>query len=246
MKKILILLTVVLFLLTSCATFPPPQIQDGRYINPKYSFSIEVPDGWLQTEKAPPWLKEILNEDGKSLIRIMFFNNNTNGLIYVASHKPIPSIPFSSLDEISSFDNVIPGSFHDYVYQSAKQEIEKRKRQLIEDAYIKNYSYKIYSVKKYTEKFSYETEFVKQEIRVECMMYNCQENDSCIIIFCLNSNIKTFDENYGVFDKVVNSFRKIKYTPENKTKDMSENLIKDLINMDWIGTAMGWWAAGGM
>jgi hypothetical protein len=55
---------------------------------------------------------------------------------------------------------------------------------------------------------------------------------------------KTFDENYKVFSKVINSFHKIEYIPKNKIKEVSENSIKNLLNIDWLGEALGWWAAG--
>ncbi|MBW2570068.1 MAG: hypothetical protein JRE47_12080 [Deltaproteobacteria bacterium] len=232
MKKVLIILTVCLFL-TSCASFPPPEISNGRYTNPRYGFSIETPDGWLQTEKIPAWVENMLDEDKRSQIRIMFFNNNTNGMICIISDKPVPSISASALNETPSFDNVIPGSFLDiYTYQPMKREFEKRKKQLIKDGCMKNYSYKIYSLKKYTEKFSYETEFNKMEMRSEYMMYGCQGNDTCIVGIELISDIKTFDENYAVFNNIVDSFCKFKYIPENKTEDVSEASIKNLLPVD--------------
>ena len=146
----------------------------------------------------------------------------------------------------TSFDNVIPGSFLDiYTYQPMKQEFEKRKKQLIKDSCIKNYSYKIYSLKKYTEKFSYETEFNKMEMRGEYMMYGYQGDDTCIVGIELISDIKTFDENYAVFNKVVDSFKKNNSTSKNKTESVSKGLIKNLRNTDWLGMALGWWAVGG-
>lgn len=240
MKKIFLSI-IALFFLAGCATFPPPKIQDGRYINPRYGFSIEVPDGWLQTEKIPPWIFETLSDEQKSHICIMFFNNNTNGLICIISDKPVPSIPPSALNETPSFDNVIPGSLKDvYIYQPMKQEFEKRKQQLIKNSYIKNYSYKIYSIKKCTEEFSYVTEFEKMEIRVECMMYACQKDDTCAVEFFLISDIKTFDENYEVFNKVADSFYEIEYAPENKMKDKIKDAFKNSTEnpvvtiLDWI------------
>lgn len=242
MKKIFLLI-IALFVFAGCATFPPPEIVNGRYINPRYGFSIEVPDGWLQTEKAQTWLKDTLTEDDRSQIRIMFFNNETNGLICIMSDKTTPSVPSSALDENEtfSFDNVIPGSFQDvYTYQPMKQEFEKRKQQLIKNSYIKNYSYKIYSLKKYTEKFSYETEFEKMEIRIKCMMYACQKDDTCAVVFFLITDIKTFNENYAVFNKVVDSFYETEYPPENKMKDKMKGAFKNSTEnpvvtiLDWI------------
>lgn len=240
MKKIFLSIMALLFF-AGCATFPPPEIVNGRYINPRYGFSIEVPEGWCQTEKAPTWLKDTLTEDDRSQIRIMFFNNETNGLVCIMSDKPVPSIPPSALDETISFDNVIPGSFQDvYTYQPMKQEFEKRKQQLIKNSYIKNYSYKIHSLKKYTEKFSYETEFNKMEVRSECILYRCREDDTCAVVFFLISDIKTFNENYAVFNKVVDSFYETEYVPENKMKDKIKDAFKNSTEnpvvtiLDWI------------
>lgn len=253
MKRILITLTVCLFSLTACATFPPPEISNGRYINPKYGFSIEVPDGWFQTEKAPTWLKAAFTENDRSKIRIMFFNNETNGLVYIVSDKPDHSIPPAALDEMLSsdnvddpisLDNIIPGTFADYMYQPMKQMFEKRKQQLLKDSHIKNYSYKIYNIKKHTEEYSYETEFNKTEVRFEYLLYRCQGDGACVIGIVLISDVKTFDENYAVFNKVIGSFREFEYIPENKTKVMFEGSMKDLLRVDWIAEMLGWWAAG--
>lgn len=212
----------------------------GRYINERYSFTIEVPAGWHPTEKAPACLKGVINEEKRAQICIMFFNNNTNGLICIINDKPIPSIPPSALNETPSFDNVIPGSFKDiYVYRPMKQEFEKRKQQLIKNNYIKNYSYKIHNVKKYTEEFSHETEFQKMEIRVECMMYACQKDGTCAIKFLLISDIKTFDENYEVFNKVVDSFYKMEYFSKNKIGNKIKDIFKNLTE-DPVTTTLNW------
>lgn len=245
MKKILPIWTLTLLLFTACATFPPPKIQDGRYINPKYGFSIKVPNGWKQTKKAPDWMN-LLPESKGSPRLVMLSNQGRDGIIFIASDKLIPSVPFSEFNEIPSFDNVIPGSFGDYTYQPMKQGFEKRKQQLSKNRHIKNYSYKLRDIKSFTEEYSYKTKFYEIEMRAEYVMYECQGDETCIVGISLYSNIKMFDENYKAFNKVVDSFCKIKYIPENKTKDVSENLIKNLLPTDWIGAAMGWWAAGGI
>jgi len=233
MKKALIIVTVCLFLLTSCASFPPPEISNGRYTNYKYGFNIEVPDGWLQTEKIPPWLKNTLPEEKSSQIRIMFFNNDSNGLICIMCSKTI-----WSLDLIRCASEKIEKNLHKL--------LEKQKKKLSKDLYVKNYSYKIYNIENWCDQFSYETEFDKMEMRSEYIMYGCQGDDTCIVGIELISDIKTFDENYKVFNSIVDSFRKFEYIPENKTEDVSEALIKNLLPTDWVGEILGWWSAGGM
>ncbi|MBC8199754.1 MAG: hypothetical protein ISS67_02030 [Desulfobacterales bacterium] len=195
MKRILIILTVYLFNLTACATFPPPEISNGRYINHKYAFDIEIPEGWYQTEKIPVWIKDILDEEKRSTIRIMFFNNDTNGLICVTSYKTI-----WSFDLIS------------YAYEGVKKNLqkilEKKEKKFSKDHYVKNYSYKIYSIENWTEELSYETEFNKIEMMSNYIMYGCDSDDTCIAGIELITDIKTFDENLDVFNKVINSFQK--------------------------------------
>lgn len=230
-EMLLIITSILLF--ASCATFPPPEIQDGRYINPKYGFSIEVPKGWLQTEKAPPWM-DLLPESQGSPRLIMFSNQERDGIIFIASDKLVPSCPFSEFNKIPSFDNVIPGSLADYAYQPIKYEFKKRKQKLSKSGHIKNYSYKIYSLKKYTEEYSYDTKFYKVEMRAEYMMYGCQGDDTCIIGISLYSKIKTFDENYEMFDKVINSFRKIEYTPESEPPRLERQGILKSVEGDCI------------
>lgn len=194
MKKIMILLSAGLFLLASCATFPPPQIQDGRYINSKYGFSIKVPDGWYQTEKIPDDIKSAFTEQERARTSIMFFNNDTNGLILVSNDKTLWS--FSSLYLA-----------YDEMYNNIEKYLKKKKQEFDKDPYAKSFSYEIDSIDHWSESASYETEFQKLEARSEHFVYGCHKDDSCFVGIVLVSDIKTFDKNYKVFKRVVDSFQ---------------------------------------
>lgn len=193
MKKIFLLVIALLFFV-GCATFPPPKIQDGRYINPKYGFSIEVPKGWYQTEKIPEWIKDILDEEKRATIRIMFFNNDTNGFITISTYKTIWS--FSLLY-----------CAYDKIYDNMEKQLEKKKQKLIKDPYIKSFSYTFNNIEHWSESLYCETEFQKLEGRSENFMYGCCGDDTCIVTIALISDIKTFDNNYNVFKITVDSFQ---------------------------------------
>lgn len=125
----------------------------------------------------------------------MFFNCDTNGLIYITSSKS-----FWSFNLISCM--------YEGIEKNLQKLLEKKKKKLSKDVYVKNYFYEIYSIENWCESFSYETEINKTEMRGEYMMYGCCEDDTCVIGIELLSDIKTFDENYKVFNKVVSSFQK--------------------------------------
>ena len=193
MRKIFLLI-MVLFFLAGCATFPPPKIEGGRYINPKYGFSIEVPKSWHQTEKIPDWIKDAFTEQERSRVCIMFFNSDTNGFIAVSTYKTIWS--FSLLY-----------CAYDKVYDNMEKQLEKKKQKFNKNPYIKNFSYEFNNIEHWTEKLSCETEFQKLEGRSEHFMYRCCGDDTCSVGIILISDIKTFDENYEVFKRIVDSFQ---------------------------------------
>lgn len=194
MKTKGILLVIALLFFAGCATFPPPKIEGGRYINPKYGFSIEVPKGWYQTEKIPGWIKDILTEEKKSQMRIMFFNSDTNGFITISSDKTIWS--FSLLY-----------CAYDKIYANIEKQLEKKKQKFNKDPYIKSFSYEFNNIEHWTEKLFCETEFQKLEGRSEHFMYGCCKDDTCFVGITLISDVKTFNENYEVFKRIVDSFQ---------------------------------------
>ena len=78
------LLIVLLFLtIVGCASAPPHRILNSRYINPEYEISIKIPKGWLKSTSFPDALtKNRFLSSYKP--KIVFFNNETNGVIFIS------------------------------------------------------------------------------------------------------------------------------------------------------------------
>lgn len=177
-----------------CATHPPARIENGLYINPKYAFSIRVPEGWQQTEKTPPWMNKGMPPDKRAKIRIMFFNKGTNGIIFVASKKT-----FVSFDSVSRHG--------DRVYEDMKSKFQKEKERQEKLPYVKYYSYEFSYIREWSEEVLLETEMFVMKGKARGFLYGCHQDDSCIVSVNLVSEVKTFDQNYEVFEKVVKSLR---------------------------------------
>lgn len=193
MKKYIVIFLICLFNFTACTTFPPPHIEGGHYINSKYGFSIVMPKGWHQTEKIPVSMKDFLSVEEKAQIRIMFFNNDTNGFICIETYKTFWSLDLVLFDPEKSKNNF-------------RKLFEKQKKKYNKDPYVKNYDYTFYDVQNFYDKFSFEYEFQKLEIRSTYKIYECCGDDTCIIKMIIVSDIKTYDENYRVFSDMTDSF----------------------------------------
>ena len=189
---------IILFLVVyGCSTTPPPRIENGRYINPKYKFSIELPEGWVQTDKMPDWAKTAIPIAKRSIIKTMFFNNDTNGWIALECEKTI-----FDLRALSDFK--IREIFTDFY--------EKRKKEIKKISFIKDYSYEIYGpCYDYClfarEEIYAETEFQKIKAEKRAFLHSCYGDDTCHVGIMLISDSKTFDENFQVYYKVTDSIQ---------------------------------------
>lgn len=200
MKNLLTTILCVCFF-TSCATIPPPRIENGLYINPKYEYSIKLPENWTQKEEIPDWLNNNVSSDTKNMIKIIFFNNDTNGMIIIAND-----------DTIVDLQGINGKQLGNIFEKSLSREAEKIRKK----PYVKNVSYTVYepasiitpSLVSTTEAFI-ETEFAKMVIENNGYLYVCQEDDTCMLSISLISLSRTFDENKKVFEEVIKSLEKV-------------------------------------
>ncbi len=206
MKRLLMMAFFISPLLSSCATGPPARIEEGKYINPRFEYAIQTPIGWQVSKRIPDWLKSSLPFEVKRIIKVIFLNNDTNGMIAVCSDKTI--IDLSRIDS-KKLKNAFVKRF------------EKQKEVNKKNPYIKEYEYEIHDSGFWsnawyepqhvvTQKIFSQTEFQKIKAESRSYLYSCRTDDTCEMEIFLVSDVKTFDQNYPVFEAVINSMKRQK------------------------------------
>lgn len=200
MRNLLPIVMCVCFI-TSCASVPPPRIENGFYINPSYEYSIKLPPGWVQKEDIPDWLKSGVPYNFIDNIKIIFFNNETNGMIVVANDKSVIDL-----------QNVNKKQLSDALKKALECEIEKIKN----NPYIENISYEVYEPSSIitpelitVTEGVIATEFMKLTIENNGFIYVCENDDSCIFSISLISLSSTFTENEKTFKEIISSLEKL-------------------------------------
>jgi len=209
---------VILFLIGSygCATAPPPRMENNIYINPKYQFSIEAPEGWEPTNIIPTWATgEVgLTFSGLGIpeVQIIFINNETKGLIIIRSEKTIFDFRIVSwkgqrnrmrkLLEKNKAEFEKNPDFRNYSYVLMYEKPRLETRACITGAFSFQYCPVIIGY----EAFEYEINFRKMRVKKTLLMYTCDKDDTCFVGINLVSDDKTFDRNHQVYDQVVESF----------------------------------------
>ena len=254
MKKILIILTVCLFLLTSCASLMPKQFIEDNV------FYCSHPEVKIKVSPEFKYLCEVkYNREGDSVDGTRSLRCDMHSYVFIRQNtvKPYLKKQFQiRTDRIETYfisdiygdikDKLECGiqklggkNYHYYtriIYPSMENAVTKH---LFEEGYIIP---ECVLVKVFARVEGVEGSFIISVAYLEDVSdtgYPCaawMDKDK------LTDDQKQYIKDFG--ERFANLFEIIEYTPENKMKDVSENLIKDLINMDWIGTAMGFWAAG--
>lgn len=200
-------LIIVIFLITiaACATYPPPTIKDRTYINSKYEFSIDLPEGWKQTEKVPEWIKKTIPPQQINRVKIMVFNQESTGFITINAFK-------TAIDGRNVPDKKIE--------RLLIKNLDNTKKKLWKKPETKDYTYKIHSTSFFnipmlmcSEDLVVGDEFTELKSKSMSYMYACHNDNSCGVNIVLVSDAKTFDKNYAVFDNLLKSLKKYNYIP---------------------------------
>jgi hypothetical protein len=159
-----------------------------------------LPADWTQKEEVPDWLKKDIPSNLKDKIKIIFFNNDTNGMIIIANDETMVD-----LQKVNGKQIV------DILEKKLACEAEEFRKK----PYIKNISYTVYepsniitpSLVSSTESFV-ETEFAKMVIENNGYIYVCQDDDTCMLSISLISLSRSFEENKKTFEEVIKSLEK--------------------------------------
>ncbi len=191
-------LTIIFLAVTvGCASTPPSRVENNRYYNPRYEFSLQIPTGWEYSEVVPDWYLQSLAPEERGKVKLVLLNSDQKAFISVSADLFKVSLFEISMAE-ERFDNSL-----EKLYQDRKETLAKEG--------IVDYRHKIYKRKDCAtgcivageEWSSADNQFniVKKEV-----MYRCYNDKTCSVIFLLLSKKETFSENNLRFSEVVASF----------------------------------------
>ncbi|MFC1858091.1 hypothetical protein ACFL9U_08675 [Thermodesulfobacteriota bacterium] len=200
-----IIVFICLAFLASCATYPPPKIEDGRYLNFQYEFLFSVPEDWKQVERVPESLEMYILPEEISAIKIMFVNEETDGLISVMSQKkPI------NVGRMEGFD--FKGQLEMFL-EKRKNKFENAKQ------FNAEYFHEIHNLTPgdvpstvVSEEIIFETDNTKRKAIDNTVMYLSHKKNTCFVTLYLLSEIDTFEENLVIYDRMLNSLDKLDVT----------------------------------
>lgn len=206
MEKIRVIPLVASLFIISCATYPPPRVENGLYINPKYEFSVKIPEGWTQTQEIPKWMgRQAATFAGPRSV-IAFFNKETKAAIQLSCNHS--SLSMKVMDYKNSFR------------KNTEERFDKLKKDSSKNPYIKNLTYRLYwftdtgQPSRFGEISAlYDTEVESKKMYAEGFIFGCHKDDTCVVSVVMVSEAETFDKNMRVFTQVVDSLRHYKSEP---------------------------------
>lgn len=204
--KNIIFPSVILFLLSGCATAPPPKITNTSYENYKYEFAVEIPNNW-----------EVMNtSDMKKFMQLSDMANGTDLVTVFINHKT-ESLITVMCDQSFVGPGVISYTRDYKLRESLITQYEKHEKQLenfarTNKSNLENYSYEIKNVRCYygpclmgVATFDIKENSKKSNQQHELYHYLCHKDDSCSVEFVLSTTPEKYEESLADFSKLTAS-----------------------------------------
>lgn len=198
MKRSVTLIFISFFLL-SCATTPPPRIEDNYYQNYQYGFAIELPGGdWKPTKKMPAQFRQAFVAQGASPtnITLVLFNNETQATIMVYYEKRKTSGDLSTASR-SQLVNAL------------KKEFEKKRGKILKNDKITSFKYNVWldnSEVRWTLDLEVADQMMKAQAIAQAFLYQLGAN-ICVAQVMLVSNVLTYEQDLETFNQMWASHR---------------------------------------
>ena len=192
----------IIAIFVSCSTIEPPKVENGIYINPKFGFSVKIPDGWVNSWPIPPWVLEQIPPSEKINLKFMFTNTEpqlgimSKGRILASCSK----LEISWEKLLLSWDKARPILI---------KTLGKKKKDANKKSSVKKYSYRTYNLSKdvclipacYEEIDAYHLKLLRK-----CFYYKCSDQMACKIIFYAISTPGMFKINSQAYRKMIQTF----------------------------------------
>lgn len=121
MKRIIGIIFLIA-LLAGCATFPPPRIENGEYINEEHGISVGIPQGWTASTDLPRWVKQFPGfQENNFNVGLYLYNKEEAAWMFLAlekyslfSYHPVMKDSFYNGTWKGTLDNMPPEVKIDY------------------------------------------------------------------------------------------------------------------------------------
>ncbi|MGD2270473.1 MAG: hypothetical protein PVI06_08750 [Desulfobacterales bacterium] len=186
-----------------CATAPEPTFENGIYSNPEFGFSINLPEGWVNSETISPWIIREIPPSESANLKVLFtsmfpeFGIMSKGRILASCSKL--QIPWTDVM-----------AKRDALRKQQLKALSKRKSVLTQRRQIKDYFSGVHALSGHSYPLPFfEEKIDAYEIRAirEGFIYRCQDTETCCIVFYLISPPDKLNRNYTDYRKVVKSLR---------------------------------------
>ena len=196
MKRSVSLVFVSLFLL-SCATTPPPRIEENYYQNHQYGFVLELPEGaWKPTKKIPAQFSQGLVAQGisPSKIALKLFNNETQATIMVFCERRK-----GDLSAVS----------HNQLLDDLEKLLEKHREELLSNDMATSVTYNVWfdnPIIRYTFNLDVVDQIMRFHTTAQGFLYQLGDKIYGVTV-TLVSNVLTYEQNLETFNQMWASFR---------------------------------------
>lgn len=206
MKKIIIII-MLLFFLSGCATFPPTKITDNHYQNYRYGFVLDMPGGeWKVSKTVPQWFpKDQINGEPELLL----FNNTVNGILAIFCGKSMIQIFPKEGDSI--YKQRFRASMRDRGRKNIEAQIKKLEDANKNNPSVTSYSYEEINPYSDTEiawlsKMETENEFFKAGNKSKIYIYPLK-SDTVGVTITIDYLLANQEEALRIWDKLIESFK---------------------------------------
>jgi len=198
-----------------------PVVTEEEYVNPFYEFSVKIPEGWAHTQIIPEWFRKGLSHSDMEHLKIMFYNNRSNGIIGIKSDRYVLDWAYAPTSQFKK-------AWIEYC------ESEKKKYNGIHGMV---YSYNINDPSpsywydphvSFTERLYYNNEDQKIIMEFRNLIYSCDNSETCFITFFIVSESAFFNINIVVYEKIIESFKTFsqkKWRDRQKENKLKENQL---------------------
>lgn len=204
MTGLRIFLGFSLLLSAACSSYPPPKIENGKYISPKRQISFDVPPSppWFQSKDLPErfrpksqtWVCTL-----GAFSDVIFVNDARNGAIAVEVTKTWQDLGV-----------LPPQKIEDVI----KKEIENGHGAKTAP-FVSNYDFKITAP--YVcetpqpllyEQFTMKSQGIPYKCEMRTYVYTINKDDTCFLRFILWSAPSTYTQNKTVLDTLVKTLQR--------------------------------------
>lgn len=198
------------FIGCATVTFPPPVLENNKYTNSEFQYSVDIPPGWEASTEVPKELAFILGPEASKTVKLVLVNKATGGMIDITNERLRRK--YANTLKVSRKDLL------EYVH-----ELESGMKKALN---ISRFDYDINQSSLFTTQFKIDSgqsslhpeEYLVVDVDMEFSIgttvmvrskyfaYPCQGGKSCVAVFKFSSHRENFVADRSAYDDFVSSF----------------------------------------